>query len=75
MMPAVVSASTASPWVDEAAVVPLAAVALQKVLAGARLVLGVVVLGDSSFPVVVSEPSVAPEPSTATTAVEPAPIV
>ena len=50
MMPAVVSASTASPWVDEAAVVPLAAVALQKVLAGARLVLGVVVLGDSSFP-------------------------
>ena len=50
MMPAVMPASTASPWVDEAAVVPLAAVALQKVLAGARLVLGVVVLGDSSFP-------------------------
>ena len=39
-----------SPRVDEAAVVPLAAVALQEVLAGARLVLGVVVLGDSSFP-------------------------
>ena len=33
------------PRVDEAAVVPLAAVALQEVLAGARLVLGVVVLG------------------------------
>ena len=50
MMPAVVSPSSASPWMDEAAVVPLAAVALQEVLAGARLVLGVVVLGDSSFP-------------------------
>ena len=47
-VPAVVSPS---PGMDEAAVVPLVAVALQKVLAGTRLELGVVVIGDSSsFP-------------------------
>ena len=47
-VPAVVSPS---PGMDEAAVVPLVAIALQKVLAGTRLELGVVVIGDSSsFP-------------------------
>ena len=38
------------PRVDEAAVVPLAAVALQEVFARARLVLGVAVLGYPLFP-------------------------
>ena len=49
LVPAVVTSP--SPGMDEAAIVPLVAVALQKVLAGTRLELGVVVIGDSSsFP-------------------------
>ena len=63
------------PRVDEAAVVPLAAVALQEVLAGARLVLGVVVLGHppalavaAAVAVVPEAPAVAPEPPPAAAA-------
>ena len=76
---AVVLPVLVSPRVDEAAVVPLAAVALQEVLAGARLVLGVVVLGHppalavaAAVAVVPKAPAVSPEPSSAaaTTAVE-----
>ena len=72
VVPAVVMPPASTPRVDEAAVVPLAAVALQKVLARARLVLGVVVLGDSpssSLPVMLSEPSpLASEPPSAAAA-------
>ena len=76
---AVVLPVLVSPRVDEAAVVALAAVALQEVLAGARLVLGVVVLGHppalavaAAVAVVPKAPAVSPEPSSAaaTTAVE-----
>ena len=79
---AVVLPVLVSPMVDEAAVVPLAAVALQEVLAGARLVLGVVVLGHppalavaAAVAVVPEAPAVAPEPPPAAATVELAAVV
>ena len=74
LVAAVVLPVLVPPRVDEAAVVPLAAVALQEVLAGARLVLGVVVLGHppalavAAVAVVPEAPAVAPEPPPAAAA-------